>query len=118
MEKDIDMLKESLNKLSDDIYYVKKEQYELERKIDEIENHFYQNEYLYKELYNTWKNGEMKYLVQDMNIELYQKQQNIFNMLEEERYNLQKKQRLLEDTEQQIEYEIKNRLTQEEYYGS
>ncbi|WP_321386461.1 DUF3958 family protein [uncultured Enterococcus sp.] len=95
---------------------------EMKRKIarieDDYEELFAHTTHLAERLDKFSKNESDRYLFEDIQWQIRQKQKDVFHYLEDEKDTLQKELKELEDRDNEIFYEKKKMLVEEEYDGN
>ena len=98
-------LNSKLQNLSEEIYSGSKEKKKLFKQEEEFHSLFREKDRLFQDLKQSWKHGEMSFVVQDTDTELKHHQRNVIQSLEDEMTALNKKARLLEEKESELRYE-------------
>ena len=93
---------------------INQNKFKIQEQIDTFELILKEKDRLYLELNDVWKDGEMKYFLNDINSEINQTHNKISNELNNELDELNKQKYLLEDRQQELLFELEKERNAED----
>ncbi len=93
-----------IKKISEDLSDIEIENRRLKNTLNQIDEISYEKDRLFNSLKDTWKNGEMSYMIDNNQDEIKKTQCKIIDQLEDDIHNLRQRKIILESKQEELKH--------------